>query len=551
MHIDRAKAGKYERILLRDSYRVDGKNRHHTILNLTHWPKDDLAALELALKHKRDLHALVRPEGGRMGLRQGAPVGAVHLVRRVAERLGIADALGADRQGRLALWQVIARVVGQGSRLSAVRLAGHHADGLLTELGAFDEDSLYRNLDWLCANQAALEDSLFHSGHREGKPGLYLYDVTSSYFEGTENELAAFGYNRDKKSGKPQIVVGLLCDGDGSPVSIEVFRGNTVDVKTVGAQIAKLSGRFGGAGITLVGDRGMIKRPQMDELREAGMHYITAITRAQVERLLRDGDLQMDLFDEKVSEVITDSGGRYVCRRNPRRAEEAAAARRGKAGRVEAMAAKLNQRLADHPGARPATALAKLEALIKRLKTDGWMSARIESGMVAAESDASKLEELSILDGCYALKTDLPPETADKETIHARYKDLSMVEWAFRTSKTVELEMRPIYLRDGNRTRGHALVVMLAYKIVRELADRWKSLDLTVTEGLARLESLCVTDVTIDGGVSFSIVPEPSGPVRRLFDLAGVDIPKIVPNAAAQKGKADTKTKLQNRRKSA
>ena len=334
MHIDRCKTGKYVRILLRDSYRENGKNKHHTILNLTNWPKKNLDALELALKHKDDLKKIVFGKD-EMSLRQGMSVGAVHLVLEVAKRLGIEKALGVGREGKLAMWQIIARMIDQGSRLSAVRLARHHAGQALLHLDAFNEDNLYSNLEWLCRNQADIEDKLMDFRHLDKKPGLYLYDVTSSYFEGDRNELAAFGYNRDKKKGKKQIVIGLLCDEWGAPVSIEVFRGNTVDMKTVSSQVRKISERFGGAEITLVGDRGMIKCPQMSELDEKHFHYITAITKAQVEKLLSSGALQMELFDEGVSEIITNAGERYVCRRNSFRAGEISDNRKDKTERVE------------------------------------------------------------------------------------------------------------------------------------------------------------------------------------------------------------------------
>jgi hypothetical protein len=544
MHIDRCRSGKYERILLRDSYRENGKNRHHTILNLTHWPKNNLHALELALKHKNDLRKIAFRKDD-MTLGQGMSVGAVHLVKEVAKRLGIESVLGVGRDGKLAMWQVIARVINQGSRLSSVRLAGHHAGNALLHLDAFNEDSLYANLEWLCCNQTVIEDRLFRLKHRNKKPGLYLYDVTSSYFEGDKNELAAFGYNRDGKKGKRQIVVGLLCDEDGSPISIEVFRGNTVDMKTVSSQIRKISERFDGAEITLVGDRGMIKRPQMAELNEKNFHYITAITKAQVERLLKDGALQMELFDESVSEIITNNGERYVCRRNPFRADEISLNRKDKIGRLEYEVRNVNERLATHPKASTATAVKKINSVVNRLKMGGWIMVIAEARIVRLKLDGEKLAEASRLDGCYVLKTDLSAESADKNIIHDRYKDLAFVEQAFRTSKTVELELRPIYLRNGERTRGHTLVVMLAYQIVRELAKCWSSLDLTVEEGITQLSSLCSTDVIIENKVAFSMVPEPRRTVKKLFDLAGVRSPNFVPNTEA---KAVTKVKLQNRR---
>ena len=194
-----------------------------------------------------------------ISLHQGSSVGAVCTIYDIARQLGIHKALGPTREGKLALWQVIARVINQGSRLSAVRLAGSHAACDILGVDTFNEDDLYKNLDWLSQKQQVIEDRLFINTYNDKEPGLFLYDVTSSYFEGSCNELGAFGYNRDGKKGKRQIVIGLLCDEWGKPVSIEVFKGNTNDTKTLYSQIQKAVKRFGGNDITFVGDRGMIK----------------------------------------------------------------------------------------------------------------------------------------------------------------------------------------------------------------------------------------------------------------------------------------------------
>ena len=277
-----------------------------------------------------------------------------------ARRLGIAQALGTTREGKLALWQVIARVIDQGSRLSAVRLAMSHAACDVLGLGTFDEDALYENLDWLAGAHARIEDRLFAQRQKTQPASLFLYDVTSSYLEGTQNALAAFGYNRDGKKGKPQIVIGLLCDEDGQPVSIEVFPGHTQDPRTVASQIEKLKDRFGVTAITFVGDRGMIKGQQIEDLAQHGFHYITAITKPQIEKLLRTGTLQMDLFDQELAEVLTDEGIRYVLRRNPMRAQEMRDTRHAKLATLQAQVAKQNQYLTDHPRANAQGALQSL-----------------------------------------------------------------------------------------------------------------------------------------------------------------------------------------------
>ena len=186
------------------------------------------------------------------------------------------------------------------------------------DLEAFNEDTLYKNLNWLHDNQSSIEKRLFRNRKVESSE-LFLYDVTSSYLEGDKNELADWGYNRDKKRGKKQIVIGLLCDDEGIPVSVEVFPGNTGDLSTLSSQIHKLSARFGCSKVTMVGDRGMIKSAQVEAIKEAGFHYITAISKPEIESLVKRGVIQLDLFDDKLVEV-EDNGVRYVLRRNPKQA---------------------------------------------------------------------------------------------------------------------------------------------------------------------------------------------------------------------------------------
>src|SRR6266853_6634388 len=234
----------YTRHLLRESYRANGKVLHRTIANVSQCSAAEIEALRLALRHKENLEHLGTIQDA-ITLQQGLSFGAVWTVYQVARRLGIAQALGTTREGKLALWQVIARVIDQGSRLSAVRLAMAHAACDVLGLGPFDEDALYENLDWLAGAQASIEDRLFAQRTPTKPVNLFLYDVTSSYLEGTHNALAAFGYNRDGKKGKMQIVIGLLCDEDGHPISIEVFPGNTQDPRTVAAQLTKAVSSFG------------------------------------------------------------------------------------------------------------------------------------------------------------------------------------------------------------------------------------------------------------------------------------------------------------------
>lgn len=540
----------YTRHLLRESYRERGKVKHRTVANISRCKPEEIEAIRLALSHKQDLTELIRVKDD-LRMEQGLSVGAVWTVFDVARRFGITDALGSSRAGKLALWQVIARVIDQGSRLSAVRLAGSHGACDILNLTKFNEDHLYHNLDWLTENQERIEDRLFEKrtgkGRDEDDQQLFLYDVTSSYLEGTENELSAFGYNRDKKKGKSQIVIGLLCDEAGTPLSIEVFPGNTKDAATFGSQVRKVAKRFGGGQVTFVGDRGMIKSEQIEDLNQReGFHYITAITKPQIKKLLKTGVIQLSLFDRDLAEVETTEGIRYVLRRNPLRRVEVAQSRQDKLQALHKEIDTQNLYLMEHPRAQVEVARRKVKEKIERLKLAGWLREKVTGRQISLKEDSDALAEESKIDGCYVLKTDLGQEVASKETVHNRYKDLALVEWAFRTSKTVDLEVRPVHVRTASHTRGHVFVVMLSYLIIAELRRCWQDLEVTVTEGIKQLDTLCATQLLIRGKVRLHQIPEPRAFIQQLLKTAYVTLPQVLPNNGVR---VTTKKKLSARRK--
>jgi hypothetical protein len=533
----------YESIYLRESFRDGAQVRKRNIANLTHCNPKEVAAIELALKCKGDLAALGSLDT--IQLRQGLSCGAVWTLYEVARRRGVDQALGQDFAGQLALWQVLARVLEQGSRLSAVRLAqAHAACDVLGIRRGFDENDLYANLGWLSEHQQAIEQRLFAT-RRGQQPELFLYDVTSSYLEGQDNALGAYGYNRDGKKGKKQIVIGLLCDEQGEPLSTEVFRGNTQDPATFASQVQKASERFGCERVTFVGDRGMIKSGQIQQLAQSGFHYITAITKPQIGTLLQAGVLQMSLFDAELHEV-NHEGVRYILRRNATRAEQLAASRTDKQASVERLREALHRYLGEHPKAKPATAEKVLRAKIAQLKLESWLAVEVEGRAVQLKVNQPALEEVSRLDGCYVIKTDLPESAASKKVIHDRYKDLTEVEQAFRTCKTTHLETRPIYVRTEAHTRGHVLVVMLAYLIRRRLSEAWASLDVTVEEGLNQLQTLCSIEMNIEGGGSCLRIPTPANGPRSLLQALHLQLPLVLPHLQTR---VVTRKKLTQRRK--
>jgi hypothetical protein len=323
-----------------------------------------------------------------------------------------------------------------------------------------------------------------------------------------------------------QIVIGLLCDEAGHPVSIEVFPGNTHDPHTFAAQINKVKARFGVTEITFVGDRGMIKGQQIEDLTQQGCHYLTAITKPQIAKLLRPGTLQMDLFDQEVAEVLTEEGIRYVLRRNPVRAQEVRDTRQAKLATLQAQVAKYNRYLTDHPRAKPQGAWQKLVARATTLRIADWVELTVVERAITLTVLEDAQTEAAKLDGCYVLKTDLTPAQAPKEMVHDRYKDLASVEHAFRTCKTAHLEVRPLFLRREARTRAHAFVVMLAYQIIHYLASCWSALDVTVAEGLHALSTLCLVEVSPMHAPSYHGIPTPRGALAALLHHADIKLPK-------------------------
>jgi transposase len=543
--INKAKHGKkiYSSILLRESYRENGKVKKRTIANLSACSTDEIAAIRLALENKNNLDDLINVRKD-ITLEEGLSIGAAWVICQVAKILGIDKALGNDFSGKLALWQVIARVLDQGSRLSAVRLARVHDVGNVLEMErGFNEDDLYDNLAWLSDKQEEIENRLFTFRCQTGKRELYLYDVTSSYLEGECNFYGAYGYNRDKKKGKKQIVIGLLCDELGDPLSVEVFPGNTQDIATFASQVKKVAERFGCERATLVGDRGMIKSVHIDNLPE-GFHYITAITKPQIDSLLNHGVIQMDLFDSELCEV-EEGGIRYILKRNPHRAQEISHNRDEKRSSVGKTLLERNEYLAGHSRANVIVAMKKVSDKIKQLKMDGWLSVAADDRTLSLSLAKDALQEKSRLDGCYVIKTNLPEEAANKETVHTRYKDLASVEHAFRTCKTDFLEVRPVFVRNEKSSRGHVFTVMLAYMIVRYLRHAWRDLDMTPEEGIKQLSTLSSMKMNVNGKGGCLKIPKPREQSRELIAALNIVMPTVLPD---RKVNVDTKKKLTGRK---
>ena len=452
--------------LLVESYRENGKQKRRTIANLSKVPPHYIASFKKVIKGGvvQSLESL--PIG------QGKSFGALFVLNKIAQQIGISKVLGSTKMGKLAMLQVLNKIICPCSRLAIHESwSSYQAIEEVLKINSFSLDDLYQNLTWLGDNQQKIEDKLFATQKKKATT-VYLYDVTSSYLEGQQNELANYGYNRDGKKGKKQIVIGLLTDANGDPFSVEVFEGNTNDTKTFGSQLEKMRDRFKLSNICCVGDKGMIKSAQIDLVKDFDYNYITSITKAQIVSLAKQGTIQLSLFDKDLIEV-TQGDIRYILRRNDTRKAEIENTRNQKLEKIQKAIKTRNQYLKEHSKAKVETAIKNIEQQIVKLKVGHFASCQHQDRELTLVIEKEKLQEISLLDGCYVIKTNLCSEHATKEQVHSRYKDLAKVEFAFKTLKTTLIELRPIFLRKEKRTRGHVFACMLAYKIVKAMMDKF------------------------------------------------------------------------------
>ncbi len=537
MHIDDQtyqRDGKtYRRVLIRKSIKENGKYKKKTVANISDWPEDTIEAIKIALNNSNNISHLSQLAKG--NCEKGKNFGLPYVLDKVSERLGIKKVLGDSKKGKLAQWMVMSRLIDQSSRLAAVRLANTYAVESVLDINEFNEDDLYSTLDWLYKRKDNFEVNLFNYWQSKFGNGddIYLYDVTSSYFEGEKNFYADYGYNRDNKKGKQQIVYGVIASSSGEPFGIEAFQGNTGDTSTFRRQISKMGNQFDCDNVVFVGDKGMIKSPQIEDLsnQSEDYNYITSIGKREIRTFLKRGTFQLSLFTEDIKEVYDDEEGvRYILRRNPCRAKEIRKNRSSKIESIKKSIEESNQYLVEHPGADPEIQIRDLKQKVSKLKLSGILSisqSDDDPREIGLEVDEQALEKREELDGCYAIKTDLPKEDKPKEAVHARYKDLSKVEWIFRTSKDF-LGVRPIFLQDGKRTVSHLFIVMLAYKIERYLREHWEGLDMTVPEGIEILKQYTGTKVEIGDSQILSI-PQPREKEKSLFDSLDIELPDTIP----------------------
>ncbi len=466
-------------ILLRESYRQDGKVRNRTLANLTHWPPDVVEGLRQLLRGGKILEQLPDFE-----ILRSLPHGHVAASLGALRNVGL-DKLIASRPSRrrnLVVAMIVARVIDPRSKLATARgLSDQTAFTSLGEMlgvGDADENDLYAAMDWLLARQDRIEEALGKKHLRDGT--LVLYDVTSTYFEGRRCPLAHLGHSRDGKKDKPQIVVGLLCDVQGRPVAVEVFDGNVGDPATLAGQVRKIRRRFGLRRVVLVGDRGMITDARIREDLQGieGLDWITALRAPAIRKLVAEGSLQPSLFDQRDLAEITSSlypNQRLVVCRNPlltaqrrRKRNELLAATEKQLAKIAAAVARPHRPLggADNIGLR-------VGKVVDRFKVAKHFHIEIGESSFTYERDEPKIAAEAALDGFYVIRSSLPPETLEPAQLVGAYKGLAKVERAFRRLKTVDLHLRPIYHHLPDRVRAHVLLCMLAYYVEWHMRQAW------------------------------------------------------------------------------
>jgi len=464
-------------VLLRRSFRRGRKTYKKTLANLTQWPADVVAGLDRLLRGK----TLVALEEV-FAIERTVPHGHVAAVLGMMGRLGVETMIASKRcrERDLVVAMVAERLLHPASKLATTRLWATTTLGEELAVADADVDELYGALDWLLERQGRIEEKLAKRHLREGT--LVLYDVTSSYYEGRTCPLARPGYDRDGKRGRPIIVYGVLTDGEGRPVAVDVYPGDTGDPTTVPDQVEKLRERFALKRVVLVGDRGMLTETQIEQLRaHPQLGWISALRTSAIRKLVQSGDLQLSLFDQQnLAEIRSEAfpGERLVVCYNPLLAED----RRRTRGELLAATEKELEKIAAMVRRRTRTPMTKEEIALKvgrvinRFKVGKHFLPTIEDGRFEWKRDGEKIAAEQALDGIYVIRTNEPTDRLSADDTVRTYKRLALVERLFRTLKGIDLRIRPIFHRLDPRVRAHIFLCLLAYYVEWHMRKAWAPL---------------------------------------------------------------------------
>ena len=453
-------------ILLREGRREGKKVHKRTLANLTHWPKDKIERLRRVLKNE----PLVHPDQLFL-IERSLPHGHVEILLEAMRRLklpALIDPRPSPKRDRV-LAMILQRLLHPASKLATTRL--WHTTTLAEELSLedTDEDDLYEAMDWLLERQDRIERKLAKRHLAEGDP--VLYDVSSSYYEGQTCPLMQFGHNRDGKRDRPIVVYGVLADAMGRPLAVEAYAGNTGDPTTVPDQVEKVRGRFGLQRVVLVGDRGLLTETQINHLkRHPGLGWVSALRHHQIRRLVESEAVQLSLFDERhLAEVRSPDypGERLIVCHNPLLAEHRRQKREALLTATEEALAGIARQVARRTRTPlSATEIAeKLGRVKNRFQVAKHFRTQIADGSFHYERRTEAIIREAQLDGFYMLRTSEPADRLPTAAVVRRYKDLTRVERAFRSLKTVDLHIRPIRHRTETRVRAHLFLCLLAYYV--------------------------------------------------------------------------------------
>jgi len=529
------KGKKYQTILIRESYRQNGKVKNRTVANITQLPPELVRSIKYFLngnENKTDIS----------DLKNGATYeyGGSYALKELAKEIGLDKMICSTktqwREDVMAM--IIGRVICQGSKLS---LVNQYKDTALWELAGHDfgirpdvEKHCYKPMDELLERKSRIERKLAKKHLKNGC--VVLYDITNIWFEGeyANSEKVVFGKGKGGKVGYKQIALGVLTNKDGCPVGVEIFKGNTSDQTTVLDQVRKVSNKYGIKQAVFTGDRGMLTAKRVDEISETEFKIITALTHHEMKVLIEKEDIQKDLFDEKnITEIISsEDGTRYALCKNDK---EMLKERKSRVSLVEKVGALLEKKASVTRKRNPQKVAAGVGRIFEKYKIEKFFNWEVdENGGLSWSLKQYKIDMEKELDGCYVIKTTASSSKMTKEEYVAGYRGLQKVEQAFKNMKTVMLELRPVFHKTDARIESHIFIVMLAYYLQWHVMERLKPLFASDGSGkdrrwtfetvVERLKSIRKIENLIDGIVVKKNISEPDEEQARILNLLGVKL---------------------------